>query len=276
MPEVNCDFCGEEHHRYPSRMDRENYFCSAECRKAFSQKDNHYETCANCGEDVKIPPSRRKGEYGDYHLENHFCDKECESEWKGENWRGEEHPNWNGGKEQVVCERCGEEYEVTPALVEDTKYCSWSCKQATEIETRECSWCGEEETRPARTFKGEHAFCSKDCKSNWLSEERRGSNNPAWKGGKSGITAVRRMIGKQSWDKTAREARAGAGHVCQKCGKFQPNRELSVHHIIPVASGGTNGHWNLMALCGSCHGEVERYTEQFTEPHLLKPTQSES
>lgn len=272
MPEVACDYCGDTHHRYPSRMDRENYFCDADCRKAFSQKDNHYEPCSNCGSDVKVPPSRRKGEYGDYHIENHFCDKECESEWKQQNWVGENHPNWREFPKNT-CEECGEDYPVKPSEKESSRFCSWACKKedwAEEPETRECANCGAEVTRQPHNFNGERAVCSKQCYREWWSEEQRGSGNPAWKGGKSGITAVRRMIGGQSWDKTAREVRADSGHVCQRCGEFQPNRKLDVHHIIPVASGGTNGDWNLMALCQTCHHEVEKYTKQFTEPHLTK------
>jgi hypothetical protein len=35
---------------------------------------------------------------GNYDLDNHFCDKDCEQEWKRSNWVLEDHPNWRGGK----------------------------------------------------------------------------------------------------------------------------------------------------------------------------------
>jgi len=268
---LECDHCASEFEKYTYRITDGNNFCSKECRLEFQQVDNIYEPCSNCGADVKIPPSRHKSEHED-NLENHFCDKRCESEWKSQNWVGEDHPNYEGVKVTLECEECGSEYEKHPYHKDESRFCSWTCKQenwANDPETRECENCGEKVTRQPYNFKGENTLCSKECYSEWWSEEQRGGGNPAWKGGKSGINAVRRMIGQQSWDKTAREVRAGAGHVCQKCGKFQPNRKLSVHHIIPIASGGTNGHWNLMPLCGPCHQKVESYTNEFTETHLL-------
>jgi len=270
---LNCDYCGDEFEKYTYRITDGNNFCSKDCRVAFQQEDNHYELCSNCGDDVKIPPSRRKGEYGDYHLENHFCDKECESEWKSENWVGEKHPNYKENTVVLEFEECGAEYTTHKSAKKTSRFCSRGCQNsnyAADHVTKDCDNCGKEVSRPQWRFKGENAFCSKTCYGEWWSEQQRGSGNPAWKGGRSGITAVRRMLGSQSWDKTAREVRAGAGRICEKCGEFQPHRELSAHHIIPVASGGTNGHWNLMALCESCHGVVEEYTKTFTEPHLLK------
>lgn len=279
---LECDWCEDEFERYKYRVTDGDNFCSPECRVDHQQSDNVYVDCSNCGDSVKVPPSRQSGEYGDYHLENHFCDKECESEWKGEHWGGEDHHNYQGGKVDSVCEECGETYAVKAAKEETTRFCSRECYAAsqrldassgpgpTTIEV-ECDWCGSEiERQPKDVEKTENTLCSKECFSEWISERRRGSNNPAWKGGKGGIDAVRRMLGEQSWDKTAREVRRGSGHVCQKCGCFQPKKELSVHHIIPVASGGTNEPWNLMPLCEVCHGEVEKHTRQFTEPHLLK------
>lgn len=41
---------------------------------------------------------------------------------------------------------------------------------------------------------------------------------------------------------------------CQKAGKLTPAEE--VHHIVPLAAGGTHDERNLMALCTSCHSEI--------------------
>ncbi len=42
---------------------------------------------------------------------------------------------------------------------------------------------------------------------------------------------------------------AESGGVCQKCGGVASQ----VHHVVPLADGGTNDLDNLVALCGPCH-----------------------
>ncbi len=44
--------------------------------------------------------------------------------------------------------------------------------------------------------------------------------------------------------------------MCLKEGRFVPVEE--VHHIVPLAEGGTNDESNLMALCRSCHERIHR------------------
>ena len=45
--------------------------------------------------------------------------------------------------------------------------------------------------------------------------------------------------------------------LCEQClseGRLTPAEE--VHHILPLANGGTNEEGNLMALCKSCHSKI--------------------
>lgn len=42
--------------------------------------------------------------------------------------------------------------------------------------------------------------------------------------------------------------------MCLKHGRYAPVEE--VHHIIPLASGGSNDFSNLMSLCKSCHSAI--------------------
>jgi len=45
--------------------------------------------------------------------------------------------------------------------------------------------------------------------------------------------------------------------LCEKCqseGRLTAADE--VHHILPLASGGTNDEGNFMALCKSCHSKI--------------------
>jgi 5-methylcytosine-specific restriction protein A len=67
--------------------------------------------------------------------------------------------------------------------------------------------------------------------------------------------ATRRRYGR-TWRK-ARAAYIEAHPLCEVCeqeGRMTPAEE--VHHIIPLADGGTNGDGNLMALCKSCHSKI--------------------
>ncbi|EHG21770.1 hypothetical protein HMPREF9334_00473 [Selenomonas infelix ATCC 43532] len=51
-----------------------------------------------------------------------------------------------------------------------------------------------------------------------------------------------------------------AGHpLCEKC-KEQERYVLAtlVHHIRPLADGGTHDEDNLMSLCASCHERIHR------------------
>ena len=50
--------------------------------------------------------------------------------------------------------------------------------------------------------------------------------------------------------------------LCEQCrlnGKYTSATE--VHHIKPLADGGTNDESNLMALCKSCHSRITLTTE---------------
>lgn len=95
----SCDGCGGTFEDYPSRREgrgREDFFCSRSCKDSYQEVDKVETVCAWCGSDVKKYPSTM-GKMGDYSIDNHFCDKECESEWKTSHWVGKDHPSWDGG-----------------------------------------------------------------------------------------------------------------------------------------------------------------------------------
>lgn len=230
---VECSNCGEEHEkeRYELRDNEESY-CSRQCRNEGMKTGGHVE-CAWCGSDV-YKPDCHTDSAGNYSIDNHFCDKECEGKFKSENWCGEKHPNWSGGTETVECEVCGDEYEVKPSEVAKTRFCSLDCQCKNMVQAR---------------------------------PDQSGSNNPAWQGGSGGVEAVRRKIAKEDWRTIAERVRKDK---CEICGLSEVPQSLAVHHIVPIVAGGTHGGWNLMSLCHSCHRKAEQFTKQFTEPHLLK------
>jgi 5-methylcytosine-specific restriction protein A len=42
--------------------------------------------------------------------------------------------------------------------------------------------------------------------------------------------------------------------ICKREGKLTPAKQ--VHHVVPLANGGTNEESNLMSLCASCHSTI--------------------
>ena len=73
---------------------------------------------------------------------------------------------------------------------------------------------------------------------------------------------VRSADSNKKYGRAWREMRkryAAAHPLCEMClkeGQLTPVEE--VHHIIPLADGGTNEESNLMSLCRSCHEKIHR------------------
>lgn len=60
-----------------------------------------------------------------------------------------------------------------------------------------------------------------------------------------------------SYNDARRSALARDNHQCQSCGSTE---NLTAHHILPVADGGTNRIDNLVTLCRLCHDHEHRLT----------------
>jgi endogenous inhibitor of DNA gyrase (YacG/DUF329 family) len=81
--------------------------------------------------------------------DHQFCSKECYHSWQSEVLSGENSPAWEGRTLVVDCDYCGESTE----------------KAAVNYENNE------------------HAFCSRRCHADWMSENKRGENATMWDGG---------------------------------------------------------------------------------------------
>ena len=88
-------------------------------------------------------------------------------------------------------------------------------------------------------------FCSENCKTRferWLETEHaraKGKRPTYW-------NFIRKAILERD------------GHRCQICGD---NTSLSVHHIIPLSSGGDSSFDNLRVLCQVCHQKAHGMRE---------------
>jgi len=56
------------------------------------------------------------------------------------------------------------------------------------------------------------------------------------------------------WESKREAIKKRDGYQCRSCGA--DNRQLHVHHIVPLGAGGSNAKSNLITLCEDCHGIV--------------------
>jgi len=94
-----CKSCGKEFERN-GHDKHNNKFCSCECSQKFRSGRNHQgynkETirCAECGNEILRVPSR----IGKVKSWGAFCSHDCKAKWMSKHIRGENHPQWQGGK----------------------------------------------------------------------------------------------------------------------------------------------------------------------------------
>ena len=62
----------------------------------------------------------------------------------------------------------------------------------------------------------------------------------------------------ENWDDIRGEVLKRDGYRCGNCGSSE---NIIVHHIVPLAKGGTNSVNNLRTLCDDCHKKIH--------PHLI-------
>jgi len=175
MMKAECDYCGREFEDYPSQIERsEHNFCSKECYHNWMSKQNNpnyggggYVECEMCGKRFWARPSKQD--------KARFCSRGCRNKWQSKMMRGEEGPNWNGGKAVKECPNCGKEFRTWPSV--DKKFCSWECmKEYNRVEVV-CSNCGKEvEVTEYEHKKHDNHFCSRECWEEW----NRGETNPQY------------------------------------------------------------------------------------------------
>lgn len=232
--EVECDWCGSPVKKFESELELDDYnFCDKNCHDNWQEKNWNGEShpawrseeveCSHCGDILHRKPSQIREK------DHHFCDRDCLGEWRSDNVSGENHPLWNG-----------------------------------RIEVR-CSNCSEPKKVPSfQARKYENHFCDGSCQGEWLEGRIAGDNHPNWKGGHE------KSYG-DNWNEERQRSLENANWKCERCGldngthEKQNGRELDVHHCKPIRHfdelEAANYLDNLMALCQSCHMELEPYSE---------------
>lgn len=127
------------------------------------------------------------------------------------------------------------------------------------LRTLYCEHCNKEYVVHVAQVTGRRSrFCSTICRDQWLSENRRGANNPNYVGGTKFPNRG------SSWSRQRKLAKLRDGARCQICGTRDKKRRIAVHHIIPyrIFEGDhltANELPNLITLCQKCHGKVEHH-----------------
>lgn len=94
-----------------------------------------------------------------------------------------------------------------------------------------------------------------------LSEQKKGSRNPQWKGGITRqAVVIRRPI-----EKLREQVFCRDGYICRKC--CGRGGKLTIHHIIPIWAAPEMAHdiTNLATLCRTCHREITGRELEFVE-----------
>lgn len=165
----------------------------------------------------------------------------------------------------VQCTQCGKAYNVVPARVATTKFCSVKCRAdwrslnwqgsahprwlGNEEREKPCAHCGSvmsaSRTNIA-TFR-DAKFCSMECAKHGQ-RRHEGEGHPRFKAD----SRRRQRPGKQAtW---SRRVIGRDGGVCQKCGIS--GVEMHAHHVKPYAEADEATRWSLengITLCYLCH-----------------------
>ena len=102
--EVDCAYCGDSKKVPPHRVEnQERFYCGFDCFSnhgaPWMQGDNHPDwkervtiSCEQCGDDIEVPPVEVD--------KTRFCSKQCDLDWRSEEFSGDGNPSWKGGYER--------------------------------------------------------------------------------------------------------------------------------------------------------------------------------
>ena len=129
-----CEICSKVFYVYPYVIkEGKGYYCSRSCsaKSRIEKKNSHWNggkierICPVCNKSFWIPLNQIERGYGVYCSRS--CARNVQNFW---HMRGENNPNWRGGKVKRVCLICGKDFECCHSLAETANrglYCSKSC-----------------------------------------------------------------------------------------------------------------------------------------------------
>ncbi|RNJ26578.1 HNH endonuclease [Halosegnis longus] len=209
-------------------------------------------TCESCRDRFYDPKSRRT-----------YC-KSC---YTG---RGQQNGNWKDAKTEATCRNCESTFEYYPS--EKTGVFCGDCVENTESflgtpshelrraprKSFSCEQCGDSFELLASAVDGamnRGRFCSHDCRSTWLSQNRTGPAHHQWVAEEGSYSGA--------WWQVRSRALERDEHTCQHCGAGveELGQNPDVHHITPVRTfeDPDDAHHldNVVCLCRTCHPKVE-------------------
>ena len=137
MGKINiiCDNCGLEFQKYESKIGKHN-FCCRECYSQYHSKDTPICICEICGKEFKGSKGNAnrfcsRACYDKFHgiknkervcptcgkifvaiqSEDKYCSQDCHLKQLHEYLKGENHPNWQGGKSKLNDKRDSNDYK---------------------------------------------------------------------------------------------------------------------------------------------------------------------
>lgn len=172
-----CETCGKEFYQSPSVFAASVHkHCSIEC--TITRKEI---PCETCGKIMLRSPAQI--------ADHNFCSRACYGKYQS-SLPKEQQRNWKGGMLIKTCKYCGKEFETRY-----NDYCSKECADKDKIgivgENHfnynrieiPCKQCGKMmKVIPSRIPNLVHGtFCSKKCRSNWITENISGEKSPCFK-----------------------------------------------------------------------------------------------
>lgn len=173
--------------------------------------------CNWCGETLRVSHHNARN------ADRHFCpDKSCQAAWRSQQYSGENHPHWKGGKQRYECENCRTSFRRKPSSV-----------------------------------VGDHAFCGRDCYGSWESEQMTGSDHFNWKGGYEPHYGPGFGARKKRKVRIRDQARCQDCGMTEADHVAEAGQRLHVHHVVPAREFDDpekrNAMANLITLCRDCH-----------------------
>lgn len=154
-----------------------------------------------------------------------------------------------------ICPICENEFRAVKDFKErKQKYCSKECWSIRATIINKCKYCGK---NIKTTKSANKVYCNNECRDLDYRNILKGSNSPAWKGGKTKET--KRIRTSSQYKEWRLKVFARDNFKCQLCGNT--GRNLEAHHIKEVCNNPNlifdvdNG----VTLCHECHKLTDNY-----------------